>query len=949
MFLTCILPPRVVALASVLVVLIASAVCAANPSYSMKVEIDTVPFFPNGIYDERIPKPDDILSGPVGVRPIRYHELVSYLKAVAEQSDRVLLEVYGRTHEGRDLYNVLISTPANLADLEPFCRRLDLLSDSRLGENDFEADSLIDNLPAFAWMGYGVHGGELSGVDAAVQLVYQLAAGTDSATMTILENTIVIVDPVQNPDGRERSLSMLATFRSAVPNYDQHAMQHGGVWPWGRANHYLFDLNRDWILATQPETIGRLRTLLKYHPQLVVDGHEMGSNATFLFDPPREPINYNITVNVRRWWKVFSDDLAEAFDRRGWPYYVQEWHDQWYPGYGSAWSTFSGTVSMLYEQAGVDGSIVRQRDSYLLTYHEAVNHQFTSSIANLATLAGNRREILRDYYQTRKGIVDDGRRQPLTFIFRPDGDDLKMQRFISSLLEQGIEVRVTTDDGKVRGAVGIDGREHHSRLLPVGTYLVSTAQPMGRLAKAVLEFDPHLDLDFLKEERRELEKRGETRMYEVSAWSLPLAYDIDAYQVTSALSVASETVQLPLPEPTGSLHSPDARFGFVIDMVGERTHRLLTRLFAEELIIYCAKKPFTVERREYKAGSLFLRRRGNPENLPHILGALAGEVGIDIYGVNTGRTTDGAYLGAPSYVLLRQPRVAVVAGDGIDYTSFGSLWFALDKELGLPHSLLQLSRLLRTDLSAYNVLVVPSAGGDGLTQNLGKQGRDKLETWIRGGGTLICIGRSAVWAADTATGLSQTRLRCQVLDRQDKYATGLQRELLAEAPDIDTMALWHPDKVPPPEKDEADQTTPPVGAKKAEELDEWRRRFHPRGVIMRADLDLEEWLAYGIGTQLPVMVYTRHALMATSPVKTVARFTQEKNKLRLSGLLWPEARERWAGTAYVTREPRGKGQIILFATDPYPRAYFWGTRRMFVNAVLLGPGMGSPGEPYGTR
>ena len=927
--------------AAVIVCGLCSPILAADYDAALA---DTAPFYPDGEYDATVPDINDYLAHPIGWLPLRYHELAAYLKILDGATDRVRVEKHARTHEGRDLFNVIISSSENMAKLDDIRRQISDLADPRSGLTAAERANLAETLPAVAWMGYNIHGGELSGADAAARLIYQLAAGTDAATRHLLDNVIVIIDPIQNPDGRERYMTMLQTYRSDVPNYDHSSMQHQGVWPYGRTNHYLFDLNRDWILATQPETIGKLSTLTAWHPQLIVDGHEMGPNATFLFDPPREPINYNTSDNVRKWWQRFSTDQAAAFDRHGWPYYIEEWHDQWYPGYGSAWGTFSGSIGILYEQARVDGEGIVQRDDYFLTYHEAVNHHFTSSMANLRTLADNRVEILKDYVAARKAIVDEGRRSAMTFLLVPDEDAMRTERLVTSLLRQGIEVSRATEGFNATKVTDVFGEEHNSRRFPTGTFIVSTAQPMGALAKAVLEFDPHLGLDFLKEERRELEKEGDTRMYEVSTWSLPLAYNADAFVTGSSVTVGKEPVTLPLPASAGELINPDAGFGFLVRMSGERVHRLLVKLFGEHLIVYCSEDPFKMDGIDYPSGTLLLRRRGNPDDMPETLHRLAAEIGLTIRGVNTAQTSEGSYLGASSFRLLAAPKIGILAGEGIDYTSFGALWYVLDQELAVDHALINASSLARSDLSKFNTIVMPGVWG-GPDRVLGQGGKSKLGKWVRDGGTLITTGSSTPWAADTATGWSKVRQRRQVLDELDEYDASLRREIAAEAPEIDTMALWHPDKVPPQEGADAIEKAAPAG-KADPKQDEWARRFHPRGVFLKAEVDRESWLTFAMDETVPVMLYTDYALLSQPPVSTVARLTSDKNSLRLSGLLWPEARKRWAGSAIATRERMGSGQLIMFAAEPYLRAYMWGTRRMFVNAVMFGAGMGTNSSPY---
>ncbi len=915
---------------------------SVHPSYSKKVVIDTMPFYPDAVYDKTTPRPNDYFTNKIGEWPVRYYEIEPYLNRVAISSSRVIVETYGQTHEGRDLFNVIISSEANIERIESIRADLNKISNPEKISNIQELHKITKTLPASAWLGYCIHGDEISGVDAAMQLIYHLVAAQDSTTLHLLDNVVIIIDPTQNPDGRERYLSMLQTYKSFMPNYDRHAMQHQGVWPWGRGNHYLFDLNRDWILNVQPKTKGGLQIFLRGNPHLVIDAHEMGSSDNYLFTPPREPINFNTPSNVKKWWNLFHKDQASAFDIRGWPYYIGEWHEQWYPGYGSAWATFTGTVGILYEQAGVDGMFVKQPNNYILTYHEAVNHQFTSSITNLFTTANNRENLLNDYYQTRKKIVNQGKSSGLQFLFKPDKDEIKMKRFIENLTTQGIKVAKATGSFIVTNAINIFNEKQSSVKFPEGTYIVNTAQPSGALAKAVLEFDPRLSYEFLKEERRELEKYDESKMYEVSSWSLPLAYNIDAYWTTSKFKVNSDEitkVQL----SSGLLNNPDADFAWVIDMLGEKTYKVLNRLFLENLIIYASEKEFTIENIKYNAGSLVIRRRGNPPNTAEILNEIAEQFGMDINGVNTGQSSSGSFLGAPTFRMLKQPKLAILTGEPLGITSFGSLWNAIDFELEIPHSLLRISSLAHANLDKYNILIVPSAWGS-LSNELTGYVKEKISGWIRNGGTLICVGNATFWAVDSATGLSQARARRDVLEKLADYGKALEREKRAESPPLDTIALWYPEKI---EKEKVKDEKPSFPPKKElEDIDRWQRKFAPQGAILKVNLDNEDWMTFGLSKSIPAIFGGSRVLMAKSPVSIPARFADNVN-IRISGLLWPEARERIAESVFATHESKGKGQIILFSQDPNFRGYFYGTRAMFVNAILYGPGFGSRASgPY---
>lgn len=911
-------------------------------SYRPAGETDTVPFFPGGTYDEGITTPYEYFGDGVFIRPVEYERLADYLEVLAEQSPRLLVKRHGHTYEGRPLLHVIVTSEANVAALEDHRAVLDRLADPRIEPPVSDAE--LNGLPASAWLGYSIHGDEISGTDAALRLVYQLVAGTDDETMELIDNAIIVIEPSENPDGRRRYLAMLQTFNSETPNYNPSALQHGGVWPWGRTNHYWFDLNRDWIIAAHPETQGRLTTILTWHPQLIVDGHEMGANATFMSDPPREPINYNTPENVRNWWLRFNQDMAESFDKRGWPHYTMEWHDQWYPGFGSAWGTFHGAIGMLYEQAGVDGGAIRQRDGYMLTYHEAINHQFQASWSNLITLVENRVEILKDYRDTRRQMLERGRKSNETYIIVPGSDALRTEAFLNSLMQQDIEVQQALEGFSASDVRSSLGEQANRKTFPEGSYLVSTAQPMGNLVRTVMEFDPHLNIEFLEDERRELEKHGHSKMYEISTWCLPLAYNVETWLSTTQPRVPAERLNMPLIRSPGKLHFPDAQFGFVTDMAGEATNRLLAHLFDKGLTVYAATEPFTIEGRDYKRGALLIRRQGNPDDLSEILGVAAARFGVDIYGANTAVATSGPYLGAPSFQALKKPRVALCVGDGLDYSSCGTIWYTLDQELGLEHSLVEISRLGRTDLERYNVIVIPSSWGSAIGSVLGGSGARHLSDWVSDGGLLVLVGGSAAWAADSSNNLSRARLRRQSLDELDKFDKRLSRELAAENPSVDTMALWHPEKVSKSDEPKGEQKEGAI--KVDEETDRWLRRFHPRGVILRGIVDTDDWLAFGVDSVLPLMAYTDDAVLASSPVQATVRYEPEENGLRLSGLLWPEARARWAGTVWACRERKGQGQVILFTGPPNFRAYWWGSRQMLVNAMLFGPGMGIRGGEY---
>ncbi len=897
-------------------------------------------FFPNGTYDPAIPSPEAALGFASGERPARSEEVLHYFQLLAEKSPRLRLVESGRTHENRKLYYALISSEENLARLESIREAVARLADPRTIKSDAEAREIAKQTPAIAWMMYSIHGDELSGVDAALLTAYQLVAGTDTLSERLRRELVVGIDPNENPDGRERFLAQMQQWGGKTPTSDAQSIQHTGVWPWGRGNHYLFDLNRDWFILSQPESRARVQTLLHWNPQLVVDAHEMGSYETYLFPPAREPLNPNIHQTLLKWGKTFSDDQARAFDRYGWSYYTREWHEDWYPGYGSSWPNYLGAVGILYEQASTEGTSVKRPDGTTLAFREAVHHQFVSSLANLATAARHRGELLQDFYRMKKEALAARSAPAAAYYILPGSNPSRVYRLLEKLLMQKIEIETAQEDFQASNIRGYWDSVPISKKLPKGTFIIRLDQPLRPLINAILEFDPRMTGAFLKWERESLERGQGTRMYEVGAWSMLLAYGVEAYVSGAAPSVKTRPLR-EAPKSAGAVINPQPLYGYLIDYGDDHAAPALLRLLESGYRVRAAREVFRSEGKFFPRGSLLLRLNENPASLAEALTRISKETGAAVYGTNSARSQEGPDLGGGEFELLEPPRVALLAGPDINMYSFGATWYLLDCELGARHSILNYQYFAQADLRTYNVLILPATwgGAEDYQQIFGKEGIRKLKEWIAGGGTLITMGNGAAFAADSASGLSQVKLRRQALKELALYQEAVAQERQIGNEKIDSLAIW---------EGKIAATTPPAAKeeKKSEDLnalerlDERQRLFMPRGAILRVDLNETHWLSFGIGARTPALLYSSYALMSKNPVETAGRFGEAEH-LRLAGLLWPEARQRWANSAYATREALGNGQVILFAEDPHFRAYFYGAGRMLLNALLLGPGFGT--------
>ncbi len=922
-------------------------------------ELYSEPFFPGLELDPALPAPDALLGFLHGSRLSHHAEIVACFRAWEAVSPRIRLEPYGTTHEGRELLVAVITSSANQEKLDAIRSDLAQLFDPR-GLSDAEAERILRSSPAAAWLGYSIHGDETSGADASLAVAHLLVAGRGSEVEELLDELVVVIDPCLNPDGRERLLALVEQSAGRTPNLDWASMQRGR-WPFGRGNHYLFDMNRDWMAGTQPETRGRWQAARSFYPQLFVEAHEMWSLDTFLFYPQSNPLNPNLPPKLLDWQRRFAEGAAQAFDERGWSYYTREWADAWAPFYSDAWGSLLGATGMLYEQAATYGSSLRRASGEILTYREAVHHQAVISVANLKTLAAHREEALRDYLENARANVDPetpGNDRMLVVV--AGGNATREQEFLRILQGQGIEVfraRAPFDGARAESALGARADE---REFPAGSLLVPARQPLRPMVRAYLDFDPRMELDDLRREREDLERKGTSRVFDITAWSLPHALDLDAWWCDAA-AVERDPVPVRQAAETslvGPSPAPSPPIGWIVSAADDAALSFAARALEQGLVLNACDEAFSVlvegELRSFPAGSLLVRRvenGGDPAAIEAKLLEIARQAGLaSVTRTGTGLSPDeGPDLGGQHFHLLARPRVALLGNSPVSEDTYGHLWFFLDSVLGVPSSLLDAQALGAYDLRRYNVIVLPPHQG-GLADIL-KANEEGLRAWVHGGGTLIACGNSAAALTSGELGLSQVTLREHALEDLTPYRIAARRERDSRTIEIDEAAVWggQPTETSTQEaeKDESgaekkkeEEKDPYAAEKVAEEHDEWLARFSPQGVILRGLVDPESWITRGCGSELPVFFSGSDVFLSKSPVRTAIRLA-EAPRLRLSGLVWPETRERIAESAWLTVERVGNGQIVLFAEVPAYRGYHLGTGRLFANAVVLGPGLGA--------
>lgn len=912
----------------------------------------------DGNYDSAIPKAETILGFPVGQRTATPEQIVETIKLWEKNSNKIKLVEYARTHENRPLYYALISTPETLAKLDEIQGNLARLGNPKNLSNN-EADKIIESLPAVSWMAYSIHGNESSGSDSALAAIYHLIASTDADIKDLLEKSLIIIDPAMNPDGRARFTKGLEQSRGVAPNVDTQSVLHSGFWPYGRTNHYFFDLNRDYILGVHPETIGKVKAINSWYPQLVIDAHEMGALDTYLMGPAREPLNKNLPPLTIKWSQTMADDQAKAFDEHNWPYYTGEWADNLYPGY-TTYSEYRGSINILYEQARMAEDGVRQANGRIVSYKESVHHQLVSTLANLKTLAKHSKDIYRDYLQDkRNNISSKGPYANISYVIPANKNNDRLNRFIDLMQLQGFELHTTTKSMTFNNALTQLGNKEKITL-PKGSLVIRNRQSEAKLLATMLEFDAKIDNEILIKERQELLQRGSGIMYDTTAWNLTMMYGLEAYTVNSYLNSNLEvykdsTVETPVVNKSGSI-------AFMVDGNDDASVAFAARLMEQGVKVRILDKDTSLDGLDFVRGTIVVNRYDNEfykGDLDAVIKTTATDTAVKAVAISDGfGEGDLPDIGGSHFRLLEQPKIALLTRGNINPYDFGAIWHSIDSHLGIRHSHVSLDTFNFNDLRRYNTLVIP----DLMFGSVNKAALEAISSWVDAGGTLIAIDGAIPSLVDPKAKFSSVRELNQTFKDIDKYNLALQREWLATQdsyPEIND--IWSHDATTTVNYPwNADDKSP--SDKELKKQEQWARLFTPQGAFVAGRTNKRHWLTFGTPDVLPLLISRNPVLMSDNNSEAVVRMgVYEKSpknkklsnagwstlpdgqnlKLRMSGLLWPEARHRIANSAYLTRERKGNGQIILFASQPAFRGSTKGTNRLLLNALVYGAGLGS--------
>jgi Zinc carboxypeptidase len=846
---------------------------------------------PGTRYDPKIPTIAQVLGYDHGERITPPEDVPRYLKALADAApDRARLMEYARSWQNRPLWLFAIGGRERMA-------RFDALKPSRreLGDprraSAADIDRIVKEQPVITALLHSVHGNEISGVDAALAEAYHLLAAVGDQTVDlIMRESIVLIDPMQNPDGRARFVASNVHGHAMRADDDPLSAEHDEPWPGGRTNHYLFDLNRDWFPQNHPESQGKVKFMLEWLPQVTVDLHEMGGESQYYFPPAAAPNTPNTTQAQRDWMVTFGKANAARFDARGFQYFIREIYDSFYPGYGASWPFFIGSLGKTFEMAGTRGLEYRRADGTLLTFRDGVVRHFTAAIQTAATAAQHRERLLRDFIEYRRSAVSEG--GATEYVLLAGNDPARAERLAQLLVKNGLDVR------RVDAPVKAGGRD-----LPAGSFIVPLAQPMGRLVRTLLDAHTSMGDEFIAEQDRRRKLRMPDQIYDITAWSLPALYDVELVVSDKPTGAKASSYS---GAPRAAAAVPAAQVGYLIPW-GTAMASAMSDITREQLTVRAAGGAFTLAGRQYGIGTAIVRNEENPADLRERLGRVAAAHALEIVPIDTSWVDAGLSLGSGTVRLLKTPRVLLVWDAPAQSLSAGWARFSLERRFNQPVTAIRAATLVRANLADYDAIVLP-AGSYGST--LGDPVLSRLREWIRTGGTLITLGEASRWASSVALLDTPTELRD---GRPDRPATP------AQNPDSPRAA---------PEKYDYDAAITPQ-----------RERPEPTsGVIVRVKMNMEHWLSSGTDGDVQAMVEGDRVFKPlTLDRGTNVGVYADEASLVASGLVWPDVRKQLARKAFLMHQPSGQGHVITFAEDPNFRGFTELTQLLLMNAVLFGP------------
>ncbi|WP_428327737.1 M14 family metallopeptidase [Mucilaginibacter sp.] len=686
-----------------------------------------VAFFFN-VFSQAIQSPEKFLGYKLGDQFTPHYKVVEYFKYIAQVSKNVKLLQYGSTNEGRPLLAMFIASDENIGKLEDIrqnnLRLAGLETVTAASGNTVKTTTLAGttNSPVICWLSYNVHGNEPSSSEASMATLYDLVDPSNTRVAAYLKNTVVVIDPCLNPDGRERYLNFYNSVKGATPDANPASREHAEPWPGGRVNHYYFDLNRDWAWQTQKETQARLALFSQWLPEVHVDYHEQGYNAPYYFAPAAEPMHKVITPWQREFQTTIGKNNAKYFDQNGWLYFTKQEFDLLYPSYGDTYPLYNGSIGMTYEQGGISaGLAVLTRTGDTLKLADRIAHHHSTSLSTLETVSANAQKLLEQF----KKFYDNSRSNPpgeyKTYVIKNDNID-KVNALTKTLDRNGIQYGFGLN-ATVSGYNYITGKTEQFTA-GANDLVINAYQPKSVLLNVLLEPKTFMT---------------DSNTYDITAWSLAYAYGLKAYGVKESFKPASPTIALAAKQQV--LVNTHA-YAYVSTWQSVNDVKFLAALLKAGIKVRYSEKPFDAAGKKFAAGTLLITRAGNDRaDFDQRVAQIATSLNQDLTPLMSGFVDKGYDLGSDVIRYIHQPHVLLVAGDAVSSEGMGEIWHFFEQQIGYPVSLVRYQDLNRAKLGDFDVVIFPDGYYDDFPS-------DKLQSWVRDGGKLIALQNAVAELVD---------------------------------------------------------------------------------------------------------------------------------------------------------------------------------------------------------
>ena len=807
---------------------------------------------------QNLQSPEEFLGYPLGEKYTWHHQVISYFEYIGANSDKVLIQPYGSTNEGRKLMTAVLSSKENMERLEEI--RTDHLKSIGLMEGAAEGKVPI------VYLSYNIHGNETSSTEAAMATLFQLVTND---TANWLEDMVVILDPCINPDGRDRYVNWYKQARNKTYNPHGSSWEHREPWPGGRYNHYLFDLNRDWAWQTQKESRERAVRYQEWMPHVHIDFHEMGSNSPYFFAPPSKPLHNLITDWQKEFHEALGENHAFYFNREGWLYFTREVYDLFYPSYGDTWPTFQGAIGLTYEQGGGGrgGLGIEINNGTELKLSDRIAHHYTTGLSTIETAHKNKDRMVEEFVNYFEEALKNPVGEYKAYVIKASNDASRLDALKTLLDRNKIDYGHPANVANRLQGYSFMEDENASFELENDDLVISAYQPRSRLVQALFEPKPEIE---------------DSITYDLTAWAMPFAYGLESYATPSKIALSERAVQ----NSPGGTSVNGQVYAFLAEWEDVSDVALLAALAKEGIKSRFATQPFKLGSKEYGKGSLIITRADNPgADFAKKVQRIAAVQGKTMQVTQNGRVEQGKDFGSRSVRLIGIPKVAIVNGEGVSPTAFGNLWYYFEEDIRYPVDVLNTQYLGGVDLSAYDVLVLPS----------GSYGRFKKQIleFVSEGGKVVALQRAMGIFTRFGKDERGTALSA-ALNAYNKEASKKEAKEAASA-EPDTKLKRYGDQV----KEFASASAP--------------------GSVYEVSLDDSHPLAFGLGSKMHLIKQSSSIYPYMDKGWNVGAY---KSAQAVSGFTGAKLEAKVANTLAFGTESLGRGSIVYFPEDPNFRS-FW--------------------------